>query len=213
MTDTPIAFTPPEWAPQSSVWVGWPHLRDEWAGDYAGAQREIAALVKALAPVVTVKLVIGAPHSRPEAVEQIGDLAELYDAPMGDIWLRDIGPVFVKYSNRLEGLGFEFNGWGGKYELEGDRETAASIARLEGHPLKRLPFVLEGGAVEQDGEGLLLTTRQCVLNPNRNESWNEAKAEEALTLAFSADRMIWLGDGLTGDHTDGHVDNIARFIR
>ena len=212
MTDTTIAFTPPEWAPQSSVWVGWPHLRDAWAEDYEGAQREIAALVKALAPVVKVKLVIGAEHSRAEAEAQIGDLAELHDAPMGDIWLRDIGPVFQKYRNRLEGLGFTFNGWGGKYELEGDTETAAAIARLEGHPFKRLDFVLEGGAIEQDGEGNLITTRQCVLNPNRNAGWTEESAEAALKQAFNATRIIWLGDGLLGDHTDGHVDNIARFI-
>ncbi|RIJ30591.1 agmatine deiminase family protein [Henriciella mobilis] len=212
MKTTTLAHTPPEWAPQSAVWVGWPHLRDAWAEDYEGAQREIAALVKALAPVVTVKLVIGAPHSRPEAVNLIGDLAEFYDAPMGDIWLRDIGPVFVKFRNRLEGLGFTFNGWGGKYELEGDTETAAAIARLEGHPLKRLDFVLEGGAVEQDGEGILITTRQCVLNPNRNAGWTEEKAEAALSEAFNAQRIIWLGDGLLGDHTDGHVDNIARFV-
>ncbi|WP_300391420.1 agmatine deiminase family protein [Henriciella sp.] len=212
MTDTTIAFTPPEWAPQSAVWIGWPHLKDAWAEDYDGAQREIAALVKALAPVVRVKLVIGAPHSRPEAADLVGDLAELYDAPMGDIWLRDIGPVFNKYRNRLEGIGFTFNGWGGKYELEGDTETAAAIARLEGHPLKRLDFILEGGAVEQDGEGTLITTRQCVLNPNRNPGWTEEKAEAALKQAFNVSRVIWLGDGLKGDHTDGHVDNIARFI-
>lgn len=212
MTDTTIAFTPAEWAPQSAVWVGWPHLKDAWAADYEGAQREIAALVRALAPAVRVKLVIGAPHSRAEAAELVGDLAEMYDAPMGDIWLRDIGPVFVKYRNRLEGLGFSFNGWGGKYELDGDTETAAAIARLEGHPLKRLDFVLEGGALEQDGEGNLITTRQCVLNPNRNPGWTEEKAEAALKQAFNAHRIIWLGDGLEGDHTDGHVDNIARFI-
>ena len=212
MTDTTIAFTPPEWARQSSVWVGWPHLRDAWAEDYKGAQREIADLVKALSPVVKVKLVIGAAHSRAEAEELIGDRAEYFEAPMGDIWLRDIGPVFVKYLNRLEGLGFTFNGWGGKYELEGDTETAGAIARLEGHPLKRLDFVLEGGAVEQDGEGNLITTRQCVLNPNRNQGWTQDVAEARLRETFNVDRIIWLGDGLLGDHTDGHVDNIARFI-
>ncbi|RIJ23922.1 agmatine deiminase family protein [Henriciella barbarensis] len=212
MTDTTIAFTPAEWAPQSAIWAGWPHLKDAWAEDYEGAQREIAALVAALAPVVRVKLVIGDPASRAEAADLVGGKAEMFDAPMGDIWLRDIGPVFVKYLNRLEGLGFEFNGWGGKYELEGDSETAAAIARLEGHPLKRLPFVLEGGAVEQDGAGVLITTRQCVLNPNRNPGWTQEKAEENLKLAFNAERIVWLGDGLLGDHTDGHVDNIARFI-
>lgn len=212
MTDTTIAYTPPEWAPQSAVWVGWPHLKEAWAEDYDGAQREIAALVEALAPVVTVKLVIGAEHSRREADSLIGDLAEYHAAPMGDIWLRDIGPVFVKYLNRLEGLGFTFNGWGGKYELEGDTETAAAISRLEGAPLKRLDFVLEGGAVEQDGAGNLITTRQCVLNPNRNTGWTEETAEAALKQAFNVSRIIWLGDGLKGDHTDGHVDNVARFI-
>ena len=186
MTDTTIAFTPAEWAPQSAIWAGWPHLKDAWADDYEGAKREIAALIEALAPVVRVKLVIGDKASRAEAAELVGDKAEMFDAPMGDIWLRDIGPVFVKYLNRLEGLGFEFNGWGGEYELEGDRETAGAIARLEGHPLKRLPFVLEGGAVEQDGEGTLITTRQCVLNPNRNPDWSQEKAEDNLKLAFNA---------------------------
>ena len=190
-----------------------PHRpKDAWADDYEGAQREVADLIKALAPVVHVKLVIGAPHSRAEAAELVGEQVEMFDAPMGDIWLRDIGPVFVTYLNRLEGLGFTFNGWGGKYELEGDTETAAAICRLEGHPLKRLDFILEGGAIEQDGEGTLITTRQCVLNPNRNPGWSQEKAEEALGLAFNVERVIWLGEGLANDHTDGHVDNIARFI-
>lgn len=212
MTDTPLTSTPPEWAPQSAVWVGWPHLKDAWAEDYDGAQREIAALVKALAPVVRVKLVIGAAHSRFEAAGQVGEQAEVFDAPMGDIWLRDIGPVFVKSGETLAALGFLFNGWGGKYELEGDTETAAALARLEGTPFRQHDFVLEGGAIEQDGEGILITTRQCLLNPNRNPGWSEEKAEAALKQAFNVNRIVWLGDGLKGDHTDGHVDNIARFI-
>ena len=212
MSETPPAYTPPEWATQSAVWVGWPHLEPAWAEDYEGAQREIVALVKALAPVVIVRLVLGAAHSRAAAERALGDLVEFHEAPMGDIWLRDIGPVFTPGTDGLTALGFRFNGWGGKYELEGDTETAAALAKLEGTPFRQINYVLEGGAIEQDGGGTLITTRQCLLNPNRNKDWDEATAEAALKQAFRVDRIVWLEDGLEGDHTDGHVDNIARFI-
>ncbi|WP_300377128.1 agmatine deiminase family protein [Henriciella sp.] len=212
MTATSFSSVLPEWTQQSAVWLGWPHLQEAWADDYEGAQREIAALAKALAPVVKVKLVIGADHSRSAAEAAVGQHAELHEAPMGDVWLRDTGPIFVAQDGRLSALGFNFNGWGGKYELEGDTETAEALACLEGCPFKRHDFVLEGGAIEQDGAGNLITTRQCLLNPNRNSGWSEEKAEAALRQAFNIDRVVWLGDGLKGDHTDGHVDNIARFI-
>ena len=203
---------PPEWAPQASLWVGWPHLDDAWLEDFEPAQREITALVKALAPVVPVKLLIGNESSRPAAEAALGGVATFHAAPMGDIWLRDIGPVFARTGKGLEGLGFRFNGWGGKYILDGDAETAAAICAAEGKPIRQFEFVLEGGAVEQDGTGLLLTTRQCVLNPNRNTGWDQTTAEHHLREAFGVTRIVWLGDGLLGDHTDGHVDNIARFI-
>jgi len=134
---------------------------------------------------------------------------EIVRALFGDIWLRDTGPIF-----RSDGLaaGFRFNGWGGKYELEGDDQVAAQIAAASGAPLAVNDFILEGGAVDHDGLGTVLTTSQCLLNPNRNSGWTREAAEAALAASLGARKVLWLGDGLRNDHTDGHVDNLARFV-
>ncbi len=202
----------PEWAPQAAVWVGWPHLETEWAEDFAPACAEIEGFVRTLARFVPVRMAAGTPASAAACSGRLGDVAAVHTVPLGDIWLRDTGPLLTRDAGRLVAHCFAFNGWGGKYVLDGDTGTAAAIAAAEGASARGHGFILEGGAIESDGAGTLLTTRACLLNPNRNAGWDEAAAEAALASAFGPARVIWLEDGLLNDHTDGHVDNIARFL-
>ena len=209
--DTPV---PAEWAPHRAMWVGWPSHAELWEDDLAPAQAEVEGLVRALAGPgrEQVRLLVGKPEALADAHARFADVAgvEVVDGRFGDIWLRDTGPIFGAGSNSA--AAFRFNGWGGKYALEHDDTVADQIAKASGTPLDRHDFILEGGALDHDGAGAILTTRQCLLNPNRNPDWTEAAAEAALARALGARRVVWLGDGLLNDHTDGHVDNLARFV-
>lgn len=202
---------PPEWAPQSALWVGWPRLREEWGAVFEAARGEIARFVSVARKVAAVRIAVGDDAAEAAARAALGPGADLRRVRTGDIWLRDTGPVFARGPEGRTAHVFRFNGWGGKYDMPGDRDTAADIAAAEAAATVRHDFVLEGGAVEMDGTGTVITTRECLLNANRN-GWSEAAAETALENAFGARRIIWLDAGLAGDHTDGHVDNLARFI-
>ena len=133
--------------------------------------------------------------------------------PYGDIWLRDTGPlILLNDDGERRAQGFGFNGWGGKYLMEGDQETGPSLSAAAGMEYARAGWILEGGAVDGDGTGLVVTTEQCLLNPNRNPSLSKADIAARLQSDLGFDSILWLGDGLLGDHTDGHVDNLARFV-
>lgn len=198
------------------MWVGFPSHADLWADDLAPAQAEVAALARALAGpgAERVRLMVCGPAAEAAAHALLSDVSgvELVQGRFGDVWLRDTGPIFLRRGGALSAAGFRFNGWGGKYMLDGDDGVAAQIAAAAATPLEPNDIVLEGGALDHDGQGVILTTRQCLLNPNRNPDWDEAQAEAALGKALGAKRVLWLGDGLKGDHTDGHVDNLARFV-
>jgi len=208
-------FVPPEWAEQAVLWVGWPHLREEWGEAFEGARGEVAGFIQAARAFVPVHVACGSPEAKRSAFMATGShVTHLFqtEVPSGDIWLRDTGPIIAEVDGQPGALTFTFNGWGGKYVMPGDTETAAAIAAQMQIPVHGHGFVLEGGAVELDGAGRLLTTRECVLNPNRNPGWDEAMAEVALKATLGVREVIWLEQGLANDHTDGHVDNIARFV-
>jgi agmatine deiminase len=201
----------PEWAPQKAIWTAWPADATEWNGDLASPRHDVAAMVHALAESNTVRLLVNGAEAESSARAAVGDAAELVPAKYGDIWLRDTGPIFARGPRGTVALRFKTNGWGGKFDLDGDDTIGDDIARLSGTPTMGFNFVLEGGAIDHDGEGTLLTTRQTLLNANRN-AWTKDEAEAALRAAFGARKIIWIDEGLKGDHTDGHVDNIARFV-
>jgi agmatine deiminase len=196
------------------MWVGWPSHGDLWEDNLAPAQAEVEALVRALAGPgrEQVKLLVGNDEALADARARFEgvDGVTVIAGRFGDIWLRDTGPIFGAASRTANA--FRFNGWGGKYDLPHDDEVADQIGEASDAALSRHDFVLEGGALDHDGAGTILTTRQCLLNPNRNPDWTAAAAETALTEALGARRVVWLGDGLLNDHTDGHVDNLARFV-
>ena len=203
---------PAEWAPHRAMWLGFPSHEDLWEDNLGPAQDEVEALARALAGPggERVRLMTGSDAGEAEARRRLDGVAgvEIVPGRFGDVWLRDTGPIFLGPGACV---GFRFNGWGGKYDLPHDDEVAAQVAGAAGATLLQSEAVLEGGALDHDGEGTVLTTRQCLLNPNRNASWTEAVAGAALADDLGARKVLWLGDGLQNDHTDGHVDNLARF--
>ncbi len=201
---------PPEWAKQDWLWIGFPHLAEEWPAFLAPAQEQIAAFANAVADSgQEVRLLVRDEASEARARTLVSAKVVLERRVYGDIWLRDTGPLV-----RADGVALRhrFNGWGGKYEMPGDQTIGAEIARDAGLQVFESDWVLEGGAVDGDGTGLAATTEQCLLNPNRNPHLSRQEIEARLARDLGFDRVLWLGDGLINDHTDGHVDNLARFI-
>jgi agmatine deiminase len=213
---------PAEWEPHEACWLAWPSHGELWLDQLQPAQAELTALARAIADPDPAgrprgeRLEVLVPDEAAGAAARTaldGLGARFHPIPFGDIWLRDTAPIFVRSgAGQVLAARFAFNGWGGKYVLDHDDQVAARISAASGLPSECHGLVLEGGSVEVDGEGTLLTTRQCLLNPNRNPSLDQAAIERALATALGAERTLWLGDGLLNDHTDGHIDTIARFV-
>ena len=203
----------PEWAPHEAVWIGFPSDPELWLGDLKPAEREVAAFAEAVhagGRGETVRLVT-AHEGAAEAARELAPFAEVIVEPFGDIWLRDTGPIVLGTGPTRRAQGFGFNGWGGKYDLPGDEDVGERLARSSKLPYSKAGWVLEGGAIDGDGSGTVITTEQCLLNPNRNNLGRDA-VEERLRGDLGFTRVVWLGSGLLNDHTDGHVDNLARFV-
>ena len=209
MTQPPL----PEWAPHQAVWIGFPSDPELWLGDLKAAEREVAAFAKAVYAGGKGEQVwlVAAHDGAAQSARELAPFAEMIVEPFGDIWLRDTGPIVVGSGKQRSAQGFGFNGWGGKYDLDGDQDIGERLANRAGLPFAKAGWVLEGGAIDHDGSGTVITTEQCLLNPNRNSLTRE-EAEERLHRDLGFERVVWLGSGLLNDHTDGHVDNLARFI-
>ncbi len=203
---------PAEWEPQARCWMAWPCRGQTW-GDQLGAARqayaEVAQAIGGFEPVTMV--------ARPKQIAEVSLTTGVSALPLAidDSWLRDNGPTFVRNgAGEVAGVHWRWNAWGGKYE---DRERDAEVAQaiLEHLKMRRYAasFVMEGGAIHCDGQGTVLTTEAVLLNPNRNPGMTKADMEEQLGLFLGARKVIWLGQGLKDDDTDGHVDNLACFVR
>ena len=204
----------PEWAVHQAVWIGFPSAADLWEDDLAPAQAEVAAFAAAVYADGRGEQVwlVASDDIAAEEARRLAPFATVIVERFGDIWLRDTGPIVLGTGAARRAQGFGFNGWGGKYDLPGDDSIGERLAVRESLQYQKADWILEGGAIDGDGTGLVLTTEQCLLNANRNPGLDKEGVEQRLIGDLGATRIIWLGEGLMNDHTDGHVDNLARFV-
>lgn len=203
---------PPEWAHHKAVWIGFPSHPELWADDLTPAREEVAAFAAAVHADGKGErvLLVAADVEAGDAARRLAPFAEVVVQPFGDIWLRDTAVIML---GRHKARSFLFNGWGGKYDLPGDDDIGARLAAEQGGiEVTDCDWVLEGGAIDGDGTGLVVTTEQCLLNRNRNPGLAREDVEALLRDDLGFTRVLWLGEGLLNDHTDGHVDNLARFV-
>lgn len=217
---------PPEWAAHKATWLSWPHKLESWPGKFEPVPfvfAEIAAWLSISEEVhINVlddemarnarELIEADPHA-----EAMMDRIFFHCIPTNDAWCRDHGPnyVFRQEDERIEKVivNWEYNAWGGKYEpYDDDNAVPERVGTLQLLPVVSTGMVLEGGAIDVNGSGLLLTTEACLLNPNRNPAMSRLDIEGELLKYLGARKVIWLGDGIAGDDTDGHVDDMSRFV-
>jgi agmatine deiminase len=214
-------YMPAEWERHEATWISWPH--PDGASFPSGYHRVIPVfveMVKALAESETVRINVRDAEQGSEVCALLGNCPpgriELFEVPTNEPWCRDHGPIFLRRRERprLAAVNFGFNAWGYKLSpFEDDDAAAKLIAEKIGVPVFDFgDFVLEGGSIDVNGQGTALTTESCLLNPNRNPDMSREQIEATLREALGLTQILWLGDGIEGDDTDGHVDDITRFV-
>jgi agmatine deiminase len=218
--DTPRSLgyrMPAEWEPHAATWLAWPHKRESWPGKFEPIPLVYQKLVEALTPFEHINILAGEPLVMEQAQALIGELPNvtLWAIPTDDAWIRDHGPTFlVGPPGQPPALvDWGYNAWGGKYPpFDLDDVVSQHIGRRQGRRIFEPGIILEGGAIEVNGRGTLLTTEQCLLNPNRNPQLGKAEVERYLREYVNVTNILWLGRGIEGDDTDGHIDELARFV-
>lgn len=207
---------PAEWEPQAAVWLAWPHNRQSWPGHFDGVPEEFSLFVRTLARFERVEILAGGRNVYEEARAKVGDLPQvhLHDIPTNDAWCRDHGPTFLAGGEVPALVDWDYNAWGGKYPpFDLDNQVPQRIAQQTGRRRFVPGIVLEGGAIEGNGQGLVLTTRSCLLSETRNPGLSRHDIEAYLREFLAAEKVLWIAGGaIAGDDTDGHIDQLARFV-
>ncbi|TCW62258.1 agmatine deiminase family protein [Treponema sp. J25] len=214
-------WMPAEWFPREATLMSWPVREEAWLAGLEEAREgyvEVARAIAEFEPLIMVARPLEESNryrASEDARRRLPASVEIWEFPHDDSWMRDNGPtILVDVQGRRAGVNWKFNAWGEKYHpYEADDQLAPHILARLGLPRFDAPLVLEGGSIHVDGEGTLLTTEECLLAPNRNPRLSRADIEQYLRDYLGVDTIIWLGKGLWGDETDGHVDNLACFVR
>ena len=212
---------PAEWEPQAAVWLSWPHRRKTWPGQFRPVPGVFANVVAQISRFEDVRINCGAalqPRARRLCAAAGADMARVtfFDHPTNDAWCRDHGPIFLKHrqTGEVALTDWRYNAWGGKYPpYDSDDAIPRHIARKLGLRRFAHDMVLEGGSIDGNGRGLLLTSEQCLLHPNRNPHLSREQIEQNLRDYLGVTTILWLGEGIAGDDTDGHVDDMTRFFK
>ncbi|MFN8436938.1 MAG: agmatine deiminase family protein [Cytophagales bacterium] len=222
-TPTPASLgyrMPAEWEPHVSTWFSWPHKEASWPGKFEPVPAVFVEMVKALTPFEFVNINVKDSEMYLQVskllIESGVDMQKvtLHVNPTNDAWCRDHGPIYIKKSSGERAIvDWGYNAWGGKYPpFDLDDAVPVLISQKQNLPLFQPGIVMEGGSIEVNGKGTLLTTEACLLNENRNPHLTKEQIEDYLKAYLGVTNILWLGDGIIGDDTDGHVDDMTRFI-
>lgn len=203
---------PAEWEAHAATWMAWPYSDELWLGYLESVRSDFAGLVRAISRFEPVHLLVRDAEAEQDARSRLAGCRVIFHRhAYNDVWLRDSGPIFVKRGDEIAPVDWEFNGWGNKFAAEFDNAVPKFVTGV----LETAPFrpglVMEGGSLEVNGAGACLTTEQCLLSKERNPGRSKADLEIALRDYLGLEKILWLGNGLENDHTDGHIDTITRF--
>lgn len=214
-------YMPAEWVKHEATWLSWPHNEETWPEIFPNIPLVFAEMVFLLAQHELVKINVLDPHHEEQVLQVLRDRGanmknvRTYHIPTNDTWCRDHGPTFLLNKNGKDRafVNWNFNSWGGKYPYELDNAVPSCIKEYEKWPHTFTPnIVMEGGSIEVNGAGTVLTTKACLLNKNRNPHLTQAQVEDYLKAYLDVKQVLWLEDGIVGDDTDGHIDDLSRFV-
>jgi agmatine deiminase len=208
------SIMPAEWEQHTATWTSWPFNEELWHGHLEKVRAEFAELVKTISFYEPVHILTCDDNTLKSAKEYLKNCENItfHSVPLNDIWFRDNGPIFIKQGANSHMTKWEFNSWGQKFKWDLDNLAAYHVAKYLNKDCINTNIVMEGGSLDVNGEGVALTTKQCLFSKMRNPTLTQQDIEAALEKYLGIKKLLWLENGLEGDHTDGHIDTIVRFV-